>query len=564
MRIARAASTAEQSWWRMRKRDERMDQMTSGKEEREALIPLGELVKSRAAGPDNPKLLTFVQIDETGAEKLAYRGYRQLWRNGQALARALQACGMRQGERLALMMQNHPEYVEAMVACAILGLVFVPIDARSMGSKLIHMLNSVQCRGVLAGAYCASQLADVSEHIPGVRFIWFIDQPQARNPLRQDVARIAEQMDDTGNALDIAPGDLDAIMQLMFTSGTTGDPKAIIGTYERYAASRRHAALFGIRSSDRMYTGLSLTHGNALISLGVSLYSNIPLVISQRFTKSRLWDIIRRHECTTLNLLGGMFTAIHAEPITARDADNPLRLIIGAGMPKQLWREFETRFGVEILELYGSAEGGLCFNPPGAGPVGSIGKPAPQYYVKILDEDGQECPPGEPGEIVFGNTDGSPVKLEYFDNPAASAKKTKDGLLWMGDVGYRDADGWLYFLHRKGGGIRCNGDFISPAIIEKELGSHPNVEDVFVYGIASANGVAGEKDVVAVIVPVDERLLDGREIRAYCAARLEKNHIPAYLQIVPSIPKTASEKPLERILSQAFSTSSPNVLALQA
>ncbi|TSH97409.1 ATP-dependent acyl-CoA ligase [Verticiella sediminum] len=510
--------------------------------------------------------MTFVEIDEAGTERLEYRGYRELWQNGQALARALQASGMHKGERLALMMQNHPEYVEAMVACAILGLVFVPIDARTMGSKLTYMLNAVQCKGVVAAAYCASQLADISKDIPDVRFIWFLGPPETGLPFRQETALVSDRLDNAAAELDLAVDDPRTTMQLMFTSGTTGDPKAIVGTYERYAAScSRRAAFFGIRSSDRMYTGLSLTHANALnISLGVSLYSNIPLVISQRFTKSRLWDIVRRHECTTLNLLGGMFTAIHAEPVTPHDADNPLRLIIGAGMPKELWRDFETRFGVEILEFYGAAEGGLIINLPGTGPVGSIGKPAAQYDVRILDEDGNECPPGEPGEIVFGNADGSPIQLAYFNDPEASAKKAKDGLLWMGDIGYRDAEGWLYFLHRKGGEIRRNGDFISRAVIEKELGAHPNVKDVFVYGIPSANGVAGEKDVVAAIALFDESLLDGQEIQAYCAARMEKNHIPAYLQIVPAIPKTASEKPLERILSQAFSKSSPNVLSLQS
>lgn len=533
--------------------------MTASKDE---LVCFAQLVKARAAQHRNPKLLTFVEIDDAGEEKLQYRGYLELWSNGQALARALHARGLRKGDRVALMMQNHPEYVEAMVACAILGLVFVPVDPRTMGSKLAYMLNSVDCLGVIAGQYCAGQLHDVSGEIGCVRFIWLLGGKKEMS-FPQELSFLSEALCNTGNDLEIV-SNLKMPMQLMFTSGTTGDPKAIVGTYERFAASSsRRAELFGILASDRMYTGLSLTHSNALlISLGTCLYSNIPLVISQRFTKSKLWDIVRRHDCTTLNLLGGMFTAIHAEPRSALDAQNPVRLIIGAGMPKQLWSEFQTRFGVDILEFYGTSEGGQCVNRPGEGPVGSIGKPPSYYYIKLMNEDGRECAPGEPGEMVFGNIDGSPVQLEYFNNPEASAKKTAGGLIWTGDVGYCDENGWVYFLNRKGGGIRCNGDFVSPSIIEKELGSHPDVSDVFVYGVPSTNGVAGEKDVVAAIVWAHRALPDPQEIRAYCAARLEKNHIPAFLQSVVRIPKTASEKPLERVLAGEFSRTSSNVISL--
>lgn len=526
-------------------------------------MPLATLIKSRSSRVAADPLLTFVDFDAAGNQTVQHRDYDSLWARGQALAHALQAEGMKSGDRLALMLQNHPEYVDAMVACAILGIIYVPIDPRTRGKKLQYMLEFVECKGIIAGDYCQAALEEISHQTESVHWIWFVGEPTSRLRLAQRVSLVSELAREARPELPIVADRPDMPMQLLFTSGTTGDPKAIMSDYARYAAvGTLRPKVFGITRHDRMYTGLSLTHANALcISLGISLYSRIPLVISQRFTKSRMWQVIREHRCTTLNLLGGMFTAVHAEPETPEDGDSPLRLVIGAGMPKQLWNDFARRFNVDILEFYGAAEGGNIVNPPGVGPVGSIGKPPPQFVATIVDEDGRECAPYVPGEIVIGNADGAPMVVEYYKNPEASAKKTAGGLLRMGDIGYRDADGWFYFMHRKGGGIRRNGDFISPGYIEKELGEHPDVNDVFVYGVPSANGAAGEAEVVAAVVPTDAATFRHEALLEHCKARLEKNHIPSYLQIVASIPKTASEKPLERVLLQEFDVAAANVVS---
>jgi crotonobetaine/carnitine-CoA ligase len=356
------------------------------------------------------------------------------------------------------------------------------------------------------------------------------------------------------------PSDLSECQQLLYTSGTTGNPKAIVGTHAKFAIQgRRLVEHFGVRPSDRMYTGLSLTHANALlISLAGSLYSGIPLVISRRFTQSRLWGIIRRHECTTLNLLGGMFTHIFAMPPTDGDADNPLRMVISAGMPLAIWSDFSRRFGVEITEFYGSAEGGSTVNRCSEGPMGSCGRPARGLEMAILDDQDQPCPPGVPGEIVFRNLDGSPMTVTYFGNPEASAAKTRGGWLRMGDMGHVDQDGWLFFMHRKGHGIRRNGEFIATAYIEKEIAKYPGVADVFIYGVDSGN--AGEKDIVAALVLDDADAFQPERLMHMLSKTLERSHLPSYLHLTGSIPKTASEKPLERILQQEFASGQATIL----
>jgi crotonobetaine/carnitine-CoA ligase len=503
-------------------------------------------------------LLTFVDIDAHGAFREETRSYRDLWENGQRLAAWMRARGMRSGETFAIVMQNHPEFVDLMVASSILGTVFVPIDPRTRGDKLKYMLDFVECKGAFVADYALAEVENAWQDEQGQ---WIATLGAAHS----GHARMEEILASTlpSPKLAIASDDPAAPMQILYTSGTTGDPKAILSTHGRYAISATLPTVFGLRADDCIYTGLSLTHANAqVISLGMVLHTGIRGVISRRFSKSRLWDITRRYGCTFFNLLGGMTTAIYAEPRRDDDADNPVRLILSAGMPAAIWEDFSRRFGVELFEFYGAAEGGLTFNPTGIGPVGSCGQAPPSLQLAILDENGKPCRPGEAGEICFRNADGSCPELTYFRNPEATARKTDGGWLHMGDVGHVDADGWLFFHYRMGGGIRKNGDFINTAFVEKALSEIDAVADVYVYGAAVAAGLApGEKQVVAAVVATDPERFNAAAVYAACRAKLDANSVPDFIQLVPQIPKTASEKPQERFLLEALDIHSKNVFA---
>lgn len=270
-------------------------------------------------------------------------------------------------------------------------------------------------------------------------------------------------------------------------------------------------------------------------------------------------DISRLHGCTTFSLLGGMATAIYSEPEKPDDADNPIRMVVSAGMPAAIWESFESRFNVKILEWYGAVEGGLAYKPVGEGPTGSFGKPAPNLEMKILDEHDDECRPGVMGEICSRPSSGESAEVEYYKNSKASKDKTRGGWLRSGDMGYRDLNGWLYFGYRKGGEIRHNGDFVNTGFVEKVIAEDTGVSDVFVYGIEAASGAPGESDVVAAIVPLDAETFSAKSVFIACRKGLESNFVPSYLQLVDEIPKTASEKPQERFLLAMFSKDADNV-----
>lgn len=492
------------------------------------------------------------------------RTYAELAANGRSLAAGLLARGMAAGDRVATLLANHAEFVDLMVAAALTGIVLVPIDPRTRGDKLVFMIEAAGSRGVIAADYALPELLAVR---PRLGETWIAGLPTDEGRATDAALRAADVLPwstlaaaDTAG-VDFVGADPDSAMELIYTSGTTGDPKGIVMTHRRYCdTSRLTPMLFGLTPADRLYSGLSLTHANAqIVTLGTALMNALPCVLSRRFTKSRLWDITRQHGCTTFTLLGGMTTALYAEPPLADDAENPVRLVIAAGMPAAIWDEFQRRFAVRILEFYGAAEGGLVVNPPGVGPVGSIGRTAPHLAHRIVDDEGRDVAAdgaGERvGEILFRPRDGTPARVEYYGNPQASADKCADGWLRMGDVVREDKDGWLYFLYRKGSGIRRNGDFINPAFIEKAIAEAPEVDDVYVYGIPSANGVAGEKDVVAAVVPRDADLarFDAQALFRRCRAALESNFVPSFIQVLPQIPKTASEKPQDRFLIEAMS-----------
>jgi crotonobetaine/carnitine-CoA ligase len=513
---------------------------------------LANLIAARAAAMPERDVLTFVHVAADGALLDDVRTYRALWERARRLAAAFEADAIRDGATVALVMQNHPEFVEAMIAASLAAAVFVPIDPRTRDHKLRFMLAHAECEAAVVADYALAALRAVRPSLPKLRRVWVVETG-AGVPLAGDERALAAVQRGPVPDVAVRSTDPDAPMQMLFTSGTTGDPKAILASHRRFGEAAMTGGVFGLGPDDRPYTGLSLTHANAqLLTLGSALYAGMRAVISRKFTKSRLWDITRRYGCTVFNLLGGMTVAIWSEPPRPDDADNPVRMVISAGMPAAIWEPFRERFGVEIYEFYGAAEGGLTLNPPGVGPIGSCGKPPPMLELAILDDAGNRCPPGVAGEICFRPVDGSAPEVRYHKQPDASQAKTAGGWLRMGDVGHVDADGWLFFHYRKGGGIRRNGEFVSPGFVEKAIADCAGVADVCVYGVPAASGVPGEQDIVAAVVPSDPARFDPQGVFRHCRRALEPNVVPTWVQVVADIPKTASEKPLERVLRDAF------------
>jgi len=516
------------------------------------------LVEIKAEQKPDQEIFVF-ERGEHGQEILTYQ---DLHINSNKLARLLLDRGVGKGDAFAVFMRNYPEFAYALLAGTTIGAVMVPIDPRSRGDRLKFLLNNSNSKAIIASGDCLEALSEVKDDLPGVKFISIAYQPDVDLPVNPDFHDLREIFDqDTWQTVDQRIMDVRHPMQIIYTSGTTGDPKGVMIRNNRTGVFNiLRQLVWKYKKSDALYNGLSLTHGNAqAVTFFPALYFGIKAVFSPRFTKSRIWDICGKYGCTSFSLLGGMAAGIFNEPAKPDDADNPVKTVISAGTPTSIWDKFEERFGVKILEWYGAVEGGFAFKPPGKGPVGSFGKPVPGIMeFKVVDEDDNEVGPGITGELISRLVKGE-TKVDYLGLPDESEEKTRGGWLRSGDMVHYDEEGWYFFDFRKGTELRRAGDFIQPDYVEAVIGRHPQVSEVCVYGIPAASGSPGESDLVAAVAPFEGKTIDPASVFELCRRDLEANFIPSYLQVVADIPKSISEKALDRVLRDSFSPEADNV-----
>jgi crotonobetaine/carnitine-CoA ligase len=302
-----------------------------------------------------------------------------------------------------------------------------------------------------------------------------------------------------------------------------------------------------MQPDDVLYTCLPLFHANALfLSTVRALVLGLPIALSRRFSASRFWDEIRRYQVTTFNALGAMIPILMKQPERNHDRDNKVRVVFSAACPASVWAEFEQRFGLHLIEAYAAVDGaGFMVVNVGDGPKGSFGRPSTP--VRIVDDDGNEVPVGQSGELLCQIDDVPRRKVEYYKNEKASAAKIQDGWLSTGDLVYADADGYLLFVDRKSDSLRRRGENISSWEVEREIDAHPAVLESAVFGVPSE---LGEADVMAAVVLKQGQVLAPKELIAHCEQRMARFMVPRYVEFCEALPKTGTHRVQKGVLKR--------------
>jgi crotonobetaine/carnitine-CoA ligase len=335
-------------------------------------------------------------------------------------------------------------------------------------------------------------------------------------------------------------GDLQPAM-ILFTSGTTGRSKGCVLSH-RYLIrqAQNHVKYLGLRANDVLYSPFPLFHIDAaVLTVGAAVAVGCTAAVGTRFSVSRFWDEVREFDATVLNFMGAMLTLLWKLPETPDDRRHRLRL--GWGVPMPRWdNEWRARHGFGLYEVYGLTDGGVvCYDPKQGRRRGACGRVIPEFDVAIADSDGELLPPGESGEILIRPKEAGTVMTEYVGMPAATAEAFRGLWLHTGDLGRLDVDGFLYFGGRIKDSIRRRGENISLSEVEAVIASHPDVVEAAAVGVPSE--LAEEELKVCVVVREGAKSTPP-DLAEYFANRAPRFMVPRYVELLPELPKTPTEK----------------------
>ena len=497
---------------------------------------IGKVFQDRAAHYGDRVFIRF------GDEKITYR---QANETANRFAAVLADKGVRRGDVVGIMLRNSPNAVLMMLAAVKCGAVAGMLNYHQRSDVLAHSIGLLKAKVVVA----ESDLIDP------------IKESGAETAALMTIEEVVEQSDGkpTGNPASASQVQAKDTAFYIFTSGTTGHPKASVMTHHRWL---RALAAFGglglrLKSGDTLYCPLPLYHNNALtVALSSVINAGGTLALGKSFSASRFWDEIVQMEATAFIYIGEVCRYLLNQPAKATDRAHKIRVIAGNGLRPEIWDEFTKRFGIgRVAEFYAASEGNAAFINIFNIPKSTGISPTPLAYVEYDAETGEPArdengrarrvAPGQPGLLI------SPVnKLSPFDgytDKEASEKKLvrnvfKEGDVWFntGDVMNPQGMGHAAFSDRLGDTFRWKGENVATTQVEGALGQDKNVEESTVFGVEvpDTGGRAG----MAAIKLRDGAEFDGKALAKTVYSKLPSYAVPLFIRIVESLETTSTFK----------------------
>jgi long-chain acyl-CoA synthetase len=506
-----------------------------------------QILKARvAAASDKPFLLS-----EADGRKFSYLEFQAAVDRAAAM---LTSQGIGKSDVVSLLMPNCAEYIIAYFACWKLGALAGPVNSLLKEHEIEFVMNNSEAKAILVAAEFWDRIQNIAEDLPHLQaVIAFDDEAEATDPKWQKYIPDRAQPATEAVADDLIRSGDDAI--IIYTSGTTGKPKGCLLTHGNLIANARQISQWlNFTESDRLLTIMPLFHMNAVsVTTMSALYAGGSTVVSPKFSASKFWDIISDYQVTSFGSVATMLSMLlnaYPEGVPKGLKTDQLRFAMcgSAPVPAEVMKKFEETFNCPVIEGYGLSES-TCrstFNPPDERRrPGSCGMPIGNE-MKVVDDDDNEVPNGELGEIVLR---GENILKGYFKNREATERAFHGGWFHTGDIGYRDKDGFFYIVDRKTDMIIRGGENIYPREIDEVLYKHPAVAAAATIGVPDQ--LYGE-EVAAFLVLKDGMRATEEELIAHCKSELADYKCPKSIRIVRDIPKGPTGKLLKRELAAKF------------
>ncbi len=473
-----------------------------------------------------------------GGEALSFL---EMDRRVDALVRGLSARGLGPGDRCVLMMPNSIEWALVYYAMARLGAVVVPVNPVYRKGELQHIFGDSGAKAFIGHADYLAEAVPVVASLPAmsVRVVNGRGVPDG-------YIAMSEIFDHTRDSVTYAATAADDPFAIIYTSGTTGLPKGAVLTHGNLMGDV--LAVSGLRASepgDVVLSALPLFHiYGQTHALNLSIFSGLTLRMWGHFDPAEMIAAIEEEESTILYAVPTMINRLVEQASASPPRRSSLRFCVsgGASLPLEVFRRFEDIFATWIMEGYGLTEcSPTCLeNPPGRTRIGSIGFPVPGFRARVVDDDDNDVPPGEVGELVIS---GPGVMKEYLNQPEATEAALKGGWLHTGDLARQDEDGYFFIVDRKKELIIRGGYNVYPREVEEVLYGHPGVLEAAVLGLPHAD--LGEEVAAAVVLRPDAEVSE-QELREFVKERVAPYKYPRVIKFLNELPRNSAGKVLKR------------------
>lgn len=465
--------------------------------------------------------------------------------------------GIRKGDRVAIMLYNVPELLDVFWACAKLGLIFCPVSTRLMDRELEYILNNCGARAFFFNDKFMKSFEPIRSALKILEEdkTVFVTSGEAQSPDCPEWAIDFESITQNCSITEPVPDepvDLKDPLCIMYTSGTTGDPKGAILTHQQsYFKNMQIQAYFDMSSSDVYMSQAPMFHSAGLYIVALpSIFCGGTFLMRRKFDPVTWAQDIEKYKVTVIFALPTVLKRVMERKALDGVDTSSVRYVSGGGEKVEIKVVEElAKHGMNLQVGLGQTENSFMLIMPRRDvwkKPGSIGIPGPYTECWIADEEGNELPPNEVGELVAS---GPAVMDGYWNMPEATAKTLVDGVLHTGDLCFRDEDGYFYIKGREKDVYVSGGENVYPAEAEKILLTHPGVNDVAIIGVPDEKwGEVGRAFVVCDKdnIPTKEKLFE------YFDGKIAKFKIPAQIDFIDELPTTASGKTRKNVLKEKY------------